>query len=359
MVSYSKTIKTKRHQQNSTGRSLRLARILFKEFRFFLITVVLAFTASTLLLYYIYPLKELPRHHHTILGVAYDTLQMTFFEQPIPFVDDWRLVPVFFGLPILGLLVIVDGAVRLGNIVVQSRNFTQEWQKLLAASYEDHVVLCGLGNVGKRVVEHLLEFGEDVVCIENNHDCKFISDMEQLKIPVIIADASRRSSLEQASIGSAKALMALTDNDLNNLETALTAREVNPEIRVVMRMFDQSLADKVKTSLGMECVFSTSALSAPVFAQSVLSENLLSSFQFGNTLLNAYQLPIHDTSAFIGMKIDDVREAYETTILMHQRGNNVDWNPPPDIVLQSNDKLLIMTESHNVKNLLQAERGKS
>lgn len=344
-------------QKLSFANRVKLAGVLLREFRVFLITVTLAFSVSTLLLYFIYPIKELPVHHHSLLGIAYDTLHMTFFEQPIPFVDDWRLVPVFFGLPLLGLLVIVDGAVRLGNIVVQSRNFSKEWQKLLATSYENHVVVCGLGNVGKRVVEQLLAFGEEVVCIESNHDGRFITEMEQRKVPVIIADATRRTSLEEANVSKAKALMALTNNDLNNLETALTAREINPSIRVVMRMFDQGLADKVKNSLGIDCVFSASALSAPVFAQSVVSENLLSSFQFGNTLLNAYQLPVHDSSAFIGMKIDDVRAAYETTILMHQRGDSVDWNPPPDIVLSAGDRLLIMTESHNVKALLDAERG--
>ena len=126
-------------------------------------------------------------------------------------------------------------------------------------------MFCGLGNVGKRVVDNLLVFGEDVVCIETNENSKFISDMEKFHVPVIIADASRTASLEKANISKAKALMAMTDNDLNNLETALTARELNPGIRIVMRMFDQALADKIKDSLGIDSVYSTSALSAPVF----------------------------------------------------------------------------------------------
>lgn len=339
------------------AKKLRLLRVLFIEFRVFLLTVSVAFFASTLTLYFLYPLKELPPHHHTFLGVAYDTLLLTFFEQPIPFVDDWRLIPVFFGLPILGLLVIVDGAIRLGNLFVQARRFSQEWQKLVAASYQDHVIICGLGNVGKRVGEQLLKFEENIVFIESRKDSKFIGDMERYKIPVLILDATRPDSLEQANIRKAKALMALTDKDLNNLEIALTAKELNPDIRVVMRMFDQTLADKVKNSLGIKCVYSASALSAPVFAQSVVSENLLSSFEFGGTFINAYQLVVNEHSNFIGMKIDDVRANYETTILMHQRGENVDWNPPTDIVLASGDKLLLVTESDNVKELLAAEKG--
>lgn len=337
-------------------KKLQLFRVLIKEFRVFLITVFVAFFGSTTILYFVYPLEELPPHHHTFLGVAYDTLLLTFFEQPIPFVDDWRLIPVFFGLPILGLLVIVDGALRLGNLVVQARKFTQEWQKLVAASYNNHVVICGLGNVGKRVAELLLKFEEDIVCIENRKDSKFIAEMEKRKVPVLVADATRSSALEAANIREAKALMALTDKDLNNLETALTAREINPDIKIVMRMFDQTLADKVKNSLGIDCVYSASALSAPVFAQSVLSENLLSSFEFGGTLINAYQMIIDSGSNFAGMKIDDIRSTYETTVLMHDRSGNVDWNPPTDVVLEVGDKLLVVTESENVKTLLEAEK---
>jgi len=335
---------------------LRLVAVLFREFRVFLITVTVAFFGSTTILYFLYPLEELPPHHHSFLGVAYDTLLLTFFEQPIPFVDDLRLIPVFFGLPILGLLVIVDGAVRLGNLVVQYRKFSQEWQKLVAASDQNHVIICGLGNVGKRVAEQLLKFEEEIVCIETREDSKFIAEMTRLRVPVLIADATRASVLEEANIKQAKALMALTDKDLNNLETALTARELNPEIRIVMRMFDQSLADKVKNSLGIECVYSASALAAPVFAQSVVSENLLSSFQFGSTLVNAYQIVIDEDSRFAGMKIDDVRKEYEITVLMHDRQGSVDWNPPTDIILTLGDKLLIVTEADGVKDLLALEK---
>ncbi|HMO19978.1 MAG TPA: TrkA family potassium uptake protein [Candidatus Melainabacteria bacterium] len=337
-------------------KSLRLIKVLLREFRVFLLTVTVAFFGSTTILYFVYPLAELPPHHHSFLGVAYDTLLLTFFEQPIPFVDDLRLIPVFFGLPILGLLVIVDGAVRLGNLVVQYRKFSQEWQKLVAASYQNHVIICGLGNVGKRVAEQLLKFEEEIVCIENREDSKFIAEMTRLRVPVLVADATRASVLEEANIKQAKALMALTDKDLNNLETALTARELNPEVRIVMRMFDQSLADKVKNSLGIECVYSASALAAPVFAQSVVSENLLSSFQFGSTLVNAYQMIIKADSKFAGMKIDDVRKEYEITVLMHDRQGSVDWNPPTEIILSEGDKLLIVTEADGVKDLLALEK---
>ncbi len=338
-------------------RFLRLVRLIFLKFRVFLIITLTAFWTSTFILYFIYPVEELPIHHHSLLGTAYDTMLLTFFEQPIPFVDDWRLVPVFFGLPILGLLVIIDGVVRLGNLLIQYNRYSSEWQNMQAACYENHIVVCGLGNVGQRVVDYLVRFGEEVVCIEKNDSNPFLIELAERRIPVVCGDATLTPILEQASISRAKALLAITDDDLANLEVALSARDLSPTIRVVMRMFDQRLASKVERSFGVDCVFSASALSAPVFAQAALSDNILSSFEFGGTVINAFQMIIDETSSFIDIRINDVRSDYEVTVLMHERDGQVDWNPAPEIVLKAGDKLLIMAERENIKGLLQAERG--
>lgn len=339
------------------AQALRLYLIVLREFRTFLIVAVSAFLFSTTLLYLIYPLTELPAKQQSFLGIAYDVMLMTFFEQPIPFVDDWRLIPVFFGLPILGLLVIADGVVKFGHLILQRHKFTREWQEMIAESYENHIIVCGLGNVGKRVADYLLSFGEQLVCIERKKDFSSQAEFQNRKIPVLIGDSSNPLMLEQANVKKAKSIMILTDQDLANLDTALTAKEMAPHIRVVMRMFDQNLADKVKTSFDIDSVFSASALSAPVFAQAALSDSILSSFSFGDKLINAFQLEIKDKSHFIGEKIDDVRRKHEATIIMHQRQKDVDWNPPPDLVLASGDKLLIVTDRENLPALLTAEKG--
>lgn len=304
------------------------------------------------MLYNFYPVKELPAHHHSLLGLAYDTLQMVFFQSPIPFVDDWRLIPLFFGLPLLGLIVIAEGVVNLGQLLFGQRTNSKEWQEMLAATFENHIVLAGLGNVGFRVVEHLRKCGEDVVCIEKNADAKFIADMARLDVPVLIGDVTNSQLLEDAAIRKAKAFMALTDDDLANLEAALTVRELMPKLRTVIRMFDQRLAQKIEKSFGINCAFSTSALAAPVFAQAAISGNILASFEFGGSLVNAFQLDIGDNHALNGMDVNAARHKYEVTVIMHERSGSVDWNPPPTTTLATGDKVLIMADNKNIQNFL-------
>lgn len=208
-------------------RSWRLLRVIGREFRLFFICSTLAFIGSTLILYNIYPVRELPAHHHSLLGVAYDTLQMIFFQSPIPFVDDWRLVPVFFGLPLLGLIVIAEGVVNLGQLLLQQRTYSREWQKMVAGTFENHIIVAGLGNVGFRVVEQLRKFGEDVVCVEKKADAKFIADLGIYDVPVLIGDITNAQIMADVNIKKAKTFMALTDNDLANLEAALDHGQLN------------------------------------------------------------------------------------------------------------------------------------
>ncbi len=252
----------------------------------------------------------------------------------------------------LGLIVIAEGVVNLGQLLFGQRTYSKEWQEMLAATFENHIVVAGLGNVGFRVVEHLRKCGEEVVCIEKNADAKFMSDMARMDVPVLIGDITNSQLLEDASIGKAKAFMALTDDDLANLEAALTVREVMPQLRTVIRMFDQRLAQKIEKSFGIDCAFSTSALAAPVFAQAAISGNILASFEFGGSIVNAFQLEIIDKHALHGMDVDAVRHKYEVTVIMHNRAGSLDWNPPPATTLATGDKVLIMADNKNIQNFL-------
>ena len=134
----------------------------------------------------------------------------------------------------------------------------------------NHVVLCGLGNIGFRVLEHLRKLGEIVIIVEKHEDGNFVKQAKAMKVPVVIGDIRFSSVLEDVNIVEAKCLIAATDDDLANLDAALTARAARDDIRVVLRMFDQELAEKVRDGFGIETAFSTSALAAPAFAMAAV-----------------------------------------------------------------------------------------
>jgi Trk K+ transport system NAD-binding subunit len=331
-------------------------RVLMQEFKAFLITLVLAFSLSVWLFYTFYPRDLLPSGHEmTIAQAAYYTLLLIFFESPLQYVEDWRLAPLFFLLPLIGLLIIAEGVVHLGNLLFQHKRYSKEWQRMIAETMENHIVVCGLGNVGVRVVQHLRRFNEDVVVIEKNPESRFVSEVAGYSVPVLYGDVRDYNMLEQARVGKARALIAVTDDDLANLEAALTARELKADIRVVIRMFDQKLAKKVEKSLGIQGAYSSSARSARVFAQAAINGNILDSFEFGGTVINAIQIVVADGSKLAGETVDHLRKQYDVTVLCQEKNDgSMDWNPEPTSVLAVGDKLLVMTDSEGYHRIEQA-----
>jgi len=332
-------------------------KVMWKEFHGFFYLLAVTFAISNTLLFLYYPKEDLPHHSMSWIQSAYCTWLMMFFETPLNYQDDWRIAPLFFFLPLLGLLVIAEGVVHFGNILIQRKRYSTEWQKMLAANFENHVIICGLGNVGVRVVQHLKQFDEMMVVIEADKDSRFAHEVAGSDIPVLFGDARDTRLLENANLPKAKAVICVTNDDMVNLETALTAREYNPDIKIIIRMFDQKLAKKVQKSLGIHGVYSSSARSGRLFAQAAISENIIDSFEFGGLTINAYQLTVEANSSMVGETIDDIRYKNEVTVLLHETGGELDWNPSPSKVLSVGDKLLIMTDRDGI-NRLQSTKKK-
>ncbi len=133
-----------------------------------------------------------------------------------------------------------------------------------------HVVVCGLGRVGTAVAARLKSRRVPVVAIERNEDAVGVLRARQLKIPVIIAAATNASAQELAGIGRADAVLAVTDDEAVNLEIALVAKNANPGVRVVARVFDHDLAGRVERRLKLGATRSVSMLAAPAFAAAAL-----------------------------------------------------------------------------------------
>ena len=115
----------------------------------------------------------------------------------------------------------------------------------------DHVIVCGLGTVGARVLELLTERGVAVVGVEHSEAAPGVLTAHRLRIPVVIGDSSNEEILRSAGVQRCQAVIAITDGDITNLESAIIARELNKGARIVMRMFDHDLAQRVEEQLNL------------------------------------------------------------------------------------------------------------
>ena len=171
-----------------------------------------------------------------------------------------------------------------------------------------HVVVCGLGRVGTAAAARLKARGVPVVAIERHEDAVGVLQARQLKIPVIIAPASDASALEIAGIGRADAVLAVTDDEAVNLEIALVAKNANPGVRVVARLFDHDLAGRVERRLQLGATRSVSMLAAPAFAAAALGRRREVIFPIGRRVLLFTEITVSGRSTAPGTLISKLEE---------------------------------------------------
>src|SRR5205814_5462373 len=156
---------------------------------------------------------------------------------------------------------------------------------------KDHVVICGAGRVGFRVFEQLHKLGVPMVMIERDESKPFLAEIRAAGVPVLIEDVRAAGALERANLAKARAIVCATDDDLANLNIALDARKVRAGIRVVMRLFDDDLVEKTRSSFDAQA-YSTSALAAPALAMAALDPSIKNSFEVGGRLMVVAELAV-------------------------------------------------------------------
>ncbi|MEU0738693.1 NAD-binding protein [Streptomyces sp. NPDC006134] len=144
-----------------------------------------------------------------------------------------------------------------------------------------HVILLGLGKIGTRVLTRLRELHIPVVCVEADPEARGLAAARRLRVPVVLGDVTQEGVLESAKIHRAHALLALTSADTTNLEAVLYARSVRPDLRVVLRLYDDDFATAVYRTLraahpgALTRSRSVSHLAAPAFAGAMMGRQIL------------------------------------------------------------------------------------
>lgn len=222
---------------------------------------------------------------------------------------------------------------------------------------QNHVILCGLGQVGYRVARELQRFDTELTVVELDSSGPFVSSITEDGIPVLFEDARKTEVLVKAGLERASAVIACTDDDLANVEIALDAREVRPDIRVVLRLFDQSLASKIVSSFDIEAAFSASALAAPAFAAAAVDSSVQDSFYVGTVLFVHSAFWVSEDSSLIHQSVWDLWGKYNVNTLSFTEGSEpAVWHPSPTAHVPANSRIDVVGPYEHVQRL-QADHG--
>jgi Trk K+ transport system NAD-binding subunit len=220
-----------------------------------------------------------------------------------------------------------------------------------------HVVVCGLGRVGTAVAARLKSRGVPVVAIERNEDALGVLQARQLKIPVVIAPATDASAQEIAGIRRAEAVLAVTDDEAVNLEISLVAKDANPGVRVVARVFDHDLAGRVERRLKLGATRSVSMLAAPAFAAAALGRRSEVIFPIGRRVLLFTELTAQPGSAAVGQSVGRLAESGASRVLAWAPSGGA-WNwRGSDHQIRPGDRVAVVATRSGLARLLRSIRG--
>jgi Trk K+ transport system NAD-binding subunit len=274
--------------------------------------------------------------------------------------EAWYLTMVCTTYTILGFVVIGQGVVRLALMLSSRREGEAEWMKVAASTYRDHVVICGLGHLGYRVLEQFLAGKVPAVAIELDPQGRFLSQARAHGVPVLIHDMKDDRALLDAGVPVARAIVIATNDDMANLEVALDARRMNPKIRVMMRLYDQQIAKKIADAFAVDVAFSASALAAPMVAAMSLQTKALSSFVIAGVPHVIAEMSVDANSAMAGRLVGELESSYAMRVLARTRPGNPAAPPlssaPPsaDETIAAGDALVIHAAAARIAEITAA-----
>jgi Trk K+ transport system NAD-binding subunit len=138
-------------------------------------------------------------------------------------------------------------------------------------TFTGHIIVCGLHSVGLRVIEQLYAAGETVVVVDDDPDARLLWVIGDWAVPHIAASGQRATALATAGLEGAAALVCVDPDDLRNLEIALLARRLRPDLRVVVQLRNLAVGRAVARVTGAGSVLDAASLAAPAFVDACLS----------------------------------------------------------------------------------------
>src|SRR5205085_1853756 len=217
----------------------------------------------------------------------------------------------------------------------------------------DHYIICGAGRVGRSAARELARRPVPFVIIEQNEVKAARYGEEWL---IMLGDATQDQSLRDARIERARGLVAATTTDATNLYIVLTARGLNPKLKIIARASEEDAEKHLRTA-GADSVVSPYSFAGQRIAQSFLRPHVVSFLDAATTHLDIDleigEIVVASDSPFAGQTIESsrIRQDRGVIILAIKRERGMRFNPSSDDRIEPGDCLIAMGEPSQLRRL--------
>lgn len=264
---------------------------------------------------------------------------------------------------LIGVGGVALGASTIVQSVVQSEllsTFGQRRQSKKMSKLQDHFIICGSGRVGSHLVRDLLAADESFVVIEN--DQERAAEFSQRGVNVLVADATLEESLREARVERARGLAACLPNDADNVYVVLTARDLNPNLRIVARAAEEEAEAKLLRA-GANHVVAPTIIGghrmAIAMTKPAVSE-FMDSITANELGLVFEQVEVDTASHLVGRELSStpIRSELDVVIIsIRRQGGQAIFSPAGDCRIEAGDILIAIGRAESLAKLNQMARG--
>jgi Trk K+ transport system NAD-binding subunit len=260
-------------------------------------------------------------------------------------------------LSLVGAAIVAVVYAFITDALIRSRLLQTLGRRTVPGGIHDHVIVAGLGSIGYRVALGIAARGVPVVAIEVSDDGRFVSPARAAGIPVLIGDARHPEVLQQLHIGTARALVAATSDDLVNLSAALNARALvrDDQFRVVVRLYDPAFAVRVQQGFKIRFTRSVSQLAAPAFAAAAIRSEVVATVPVGDKRVILFaRLRVPAGSKLEGRLASSLGRVGALRILAvaDPGSNEARWDFPADEVMDADEEVVVAATRAGLGELL-------
>jgi voltage-gated potassium channel len=210
----------------------------------------------------------------------------------------------------------------------------------------DHFIVCGIEGVGHYIINELFETKYPHVIVDTSRQNieKFLHDNHEDYF--IIGDATDNDTLLEAGVMKARGVFAVTGDDNNNLVISITAKQLNPSLKVVACCYDVKNVDKMKKA-GADSVVSPTFIGGLRMASEMIRPAVVSFLDImlrdKSKNLRIDEIPVPDSFSGQSLSVLNLQKYPDTLLLAVKIKNEWVFNPSRQYVFSPNTTLIIMT----------------
>lgn len=223
----------------------------------------------------------------------------------------------------------------------------------MIANLENHYIICGTGDIGLQIARELHETKRAFVLVDK--DVHKTDNLEELKKYIKLeADATDDSSLIEAGVQKAAGVFAVTGDDNYNLVITFTARQLNPNLRIISKVRDINQADKIKRA-GADSVISPYLIGGMRIVSEMIRPEVVS-FLDGmlrdkEANLRVEEIPLDSSSKGKYISQYSIEGKRDTLLLAMKQDGRIVFNPAPETQLSGAEVLIFMVSPEGRKEL--------